>query len=280
VTAPESELFEAFGRYERTRWGEVASVYAGSFGRVTALAVDPLLDAARVGKGARVLDVACGPGFAAIAAASRGASVEGVDFAPGMVAEAVRACPQGRFQVAEAAKLPFEPLQFDAVVSNFGVQHFPDPERALTEMFRVLKNGGLLAFTVWDAPEHSPAQRLLQEAVAAHGSAEVALPAAPPLHRFADAGETRRVLESAGFTGVTSSALPLVLRAASADEVFDIFQHGTVRLGAMLRVQPPPPLARIRDAFARSLEPYRSAAGVEVPMQAVLNSARSEAKSS
>jgi len=279
VTAPEPRVFEAFGRYEHTRWGEVSSVYAGTFGRVTALAVEPLLDAARVGKGAQVLDVACGPGFAAIAAASRGARVEGVDFAPGMVAEAARACPQGRFQVADAAKLPFEPRQFDAVVSNFGVQHFPDPERALAEMFRVLKGGGSLAFTVWDAAERSPAQRLLQEAVAAHGSAEVALPAAPPLHRFADPEETRRVLELVGFTGATSRALPLIVRAASAEEIFDIFHHGTVRLGAMLRVQPPAALARIRDAFARSVEPYRSAAGVEVPMQAVLNSARSETKS-
>ena len=273
MTAP--EVFEAFGRFERTSWGEVSSVYASTFGRVTALAVEPLLDAAGVARGARMLDLACGPGFAAIAAAKRGAQVEGVDFAPGMVAAAARACPEGRFQVADAAKLPFEPLQFDALVSNFGVQHFPDAERALGEMFRVLKRDGRLAFTVWDTAERSPAQGLLQEAVAAHGSADATLPAAPPLHRFADADETRRTLESEGFTDVTSRPLPLMVRAANANELFDNYLRGTVRLGAMLRVQPPEALARIRDAFARALEPYRTVEGVAVPMQAVLNTARS-----
>ncbi len=273
MTAP--EVFEAFDRYERTRWGEVSSVYAGTFGRVTSLAVEPLLDAAGVGQNVRMLDVACGPGFAAIAGSKRGASVDGVDFAPEMVAAAALACPKGRFQVADAGTLPFEPLQFDAVVSNFGVQHFPDPDRALAEMHRVLKRGGRLAFTVWDTPERSPAQGLLQEAVAAHGSGDVALPAAPPLHRFADAGETRRTLEAAGFTDVSSRTLSLVLRAATANEVFDIYHRGTVRLGAMLRVQPPEALTRIRDAFTRSLEPYHSAEGVAVPMQAVLSTARS-----
>jgi ubiquinone/menaquinone biosynthesis C-methylase UbiE len=90
----------------------------------------------------RVLDVATGPGLAAAAARVRGAMAIGVDVSPGMVALARRAHPGIEFQVAEVVALPFPDRSFDAVICNFGLGHFPEPEAALAECVRVLVPGG------------------------------------------------------------------------------------------------------------------------------------------
>lgn len=77
---------DAFTRFERDGWSRVAAGYHRFFTPVTGLAVEPLLDAARVRAGSTVLDVATGPGDLAAHAAARGASVVGVDIAEPVVA--------------------------------------------------------------------------------------------------------------------------------------------------------------------------------------------------
>jgi cyclopropane fatty-acyl-phospholipid synthase-like methyltransferase len=57
----------AFRQFEHEGWQQVASRYNDSFAPVTTQSVESLLDAAHVRKGTRLLDVACGPGYAAAA---------------------------------------------------------------------------------------------------------------------------------------------------------------------------------------------------------------------
>src|SRR5262245_9662977 len=145
---------EAFRNFERAAHDEIADGYRDFFTAVTRYAVDPLLDAAMNTSGASVLDVATGPGVVAFRAAARGASsVVGVDLAPEMVRLASGAlCPSVEFREADAEDLPLPDGSFDAVVSNFGIGHFPGPERALTEFVRVARRGGAVAVSWWDVP--------------------------------------------------------------------------------------------------------------------------------
>src|SRR3954470_14320878 len=87
------EQMTAFHEFERAGWERAAEFYGDAFGGLTAQTAPALLDAARVTRGTRVLDVASGPGFIARAAADRGADVIGLDFAPAMVAGARRRNP-------------------------------------------------------------------------------------------------------------------------------------------------------------------------------------------
>ena len=144
---------DAFRDFERAAHDEIAEGYRQFFTAVTDYAVEPLLDAAAVRVGRRVLDVATGPGLVAFRAAGRGAAaVTGVDLAPRMLELAAAQCPRVDFRQADAENLPLADQSFDCVVSNFGLGHFPRPERALSEFVRVLTPGGAVAVSWWDVP--------------------------------------------------------------------------------------------------------------------------------
>src|SRR2546421_4403743 len=113
----------AFRKFEHTGWQEIASRYHGGFAAVTTQSVVAVLDAAHVANAARVLDVACGPGYAAAEAAARGAIAVGVDFSSEMVEEARGRFPGIKFEEGDAEQLSFADSSFDAVVLNFGMLH-------------------------------------------------------------------------------------------------------------------------------------------------------------
>lgn len=119
----------------------------------------PVLDAAGVGTATRrMLDVACGTGVLARAAAARiGADgVAGLDPNEGMLAVARGESPAIDWRTGCAEALPFEDHSFDAVTCQFGLMFFTDQERGLREMLRVLRAGGRLAVAVWDEQAHAP----------------------------------------------------------------------------------------------------------------------------
>jgi SAM-dependent methyltransferase len=143
----------SFKELERQGWDAKADNYHSFAGQITFGAVAPLLDAAGVRAGMRVLDVASGPGYVADGATARGAHAIGVDFAANMVAEARRRYPRIEFREGDAESLAFDAASFDAVVCAFGMLHLADPDKAIAEAHRVLRPGGRYAFTVWMGPD-------------------------------------------------------------------------------------------------------------------------------
>jgi len=118
-----------------------------------------LVEAARLDRGARVVDVACGTGVLAVEAAkavSPGGTVVGVDLNPGMLAVARRKAAELDWREASAEALPFDSAEFDAVLSQFGLMFFQDRHAAIREMWRVLRPGGRLVIAVWGPLEHAP----------------------------------------------------------------------------------------------------------------------------
>ena len=114
---------------------------------------------AGVGPNQCVLDVACGTGVLACAAADRvgpGGSVVGLDPNEEMLAVARRKNSAIEWRAGRAESLPFPGESFDAVVSQFGLMFFEDRRAALREMMRVLRPGGHLVVAVCDALDNSP----------------------------------------------------------------------------------------------------------------------------
>ncbi|HLZ25375.1 MAG TPA: methyltransferase domain-containing protein [Ktedonobacterales bacterium] len=101
--------------------------------------------------GMRLLDVGCGPGAITLGLAAAVAPGEtvGIDLQPGQVEQArARAAAAGvatvRFEVGSVYELPFPAASFDAVYANSVLFHLREPRRALTEMRRVLRPGGVV----------------------------------------------------------------------------------------------------------------------------------------
>jgi len=106
---------------------------------------EKMADAARLQPGQAVLDVACGTGTFARAAALRvgtDGAVAGVDINPAMLAVARRLSPRIEWHEGSAEALPYGDDAYDAVVSQFGLMLFQDPPAALRDMMRVLNGGG------------------------------------------------------------------------------------------------------------------------------------------
>lgn len=101
------------------------------------------LDAIRREKPGRVLDIGCGPGAgAALIAAETAAAVVAADSSPRMVELAAARGLDAR--VADVQALPFEDGEFDCAVAAWMLYHVPDLDRALAELARVIRPGGLL----------------------------------------------------------------------------------------------------------------------------------------
>ena len=122
--------------------------------------------------GMRVLDVGCGPGSISLGIAEKIApgQVVGIDFQESQIAQAkALAASRGqrnvRFEVADVYQLPFPDGSFDAAFANTVLMHLNQPLRALTEMRRVLRPGGIIGVRDcdWGGRIHVPATPLLEQ---------------------------------------------------------------------------------------------------------------------
>jgi ubiquinone/menaquinone biosynthesis C-methylase UbiE len=265
---------EGFRAFEHEGWERIPQQYHNAFASLTSQTIVPLLRAVRVAPGVRLLDVATGPGYAAAVAADHGAEVIGIDFAPAMVAQARRHYPTVEFREGDAEKLPFPEASFDAVIMNFGLLHLGRPERALAEAHRVLHPGGRFGFTVWARPEEAIGFQIVLRAVESYGKLDVGLPQGPNFFRFSDPKECQRSLLDAGFTSVSVETIPLTWRLNSPDALFENMFESTVRTAGLLRGQSADAIRVIRRAVRESAMLHLKGDCVELPMPAVLASAR------
>ena len=117
------------------------------------LVSERLAETADLHAGWRVLDVACGNGNAALAAARSGTTAVGVDYVPALLESArERAVAEGldaEFRAGDAEALPFGEHEFDAVLSVFGAMFAPDHRRTASEIARVTRPGGRIALASW-----------------------------------------------------------------------------------------------------------------------------------
>jgi SAM-dependent methyltransferase len=141
----------------RESW-TVAASYEAYVGRWSRLVAPEFLRWLEVPPGGLWLDVGCGTGAltAAILSQVDPTEVVGVDPSEEFLADAAAQVtdPRATFRVGDAASLPELPDgRFDATVSALALNFVPEPHRAMTELVRVTRPGGLVAAYVWDYAE-------------------------------------------------------------------------------------------------------------------------------
>jgi len=263
---------ESFRDFEQAGWSKknVCQTYHDCFENLTTQSVEALLNAVNVSSASTLLDVACGAGYVAGAAAELSANVTGVDFSPSMLNMAKQSYPTVTFQEADADNLPFENQSFSAVVNNFGKPHFPNPQAVINEVFRVLKSDGRYAFTAWDVPQKTIAFGAIYGALQALGNMDVDLPEGPNFFMFSDPEKCKQFLTQAGFVSPIVEYVPMVLRVPDADMVFDGIAGGTVRVAAVLAAQKPDVANQIKEAVCAKVSEYAVGDHYEIPMPALI----------
>lgn len=256
--------------FEHAGWEKAASSYEATFATATRQFIAALLDAGGVLANLAVLEVACGPGFVAAAAAERGASVRGLDFSAAMLAEARRLHPGLAFDHGDAEALPYGDGAFDAVVSNFGIHHVPHPLTALRQAFRVLRPGGALAFTIWAAPEENVGWGLVRDAIRRCGNPGASK--APPAGGGMGPAECAAALEEAGFASVGTRRLTGVWRHADGRGLLDALGAGTARMAGLIAAQAPAAIPAIVADIDRAAGVYRDDGGLAIPLVAYVAS--------
>jgi SAM-dependent methyltransferase len=258
---------EAFRNFERTTHDKLAESYYDAFSAVTNGAIEPLLKAAHVGNGTRLLDVATGPGTLAAKAAECGARVIGIDIAPAMIELAHTLHPHLDFREGSAEELPLDSSSFDAVISSFGVGHFSRPERVLAEFARVLVPKGRVALSWWDGFGKNRINGIFFEAISELGiSAPGALPAGPAVDRFSDPNEFAVILRAAGFEVVGIDYISFSHSLKSVDEFWDLALGSFVRVSTLIGAQNADVQQRIRAKVEQIAQQYESANGLQIPI--------------
>jgi SAM-dependent methyltransferase len=129
----------------------------GDFSVVAGIVVtvaEDLAEALDIVPGERVLDVACGSGNGAVAAARRAwGNTVGTDFVPELLERGRERAAAERLEIdfveGDAADLPFEQAEFDVVMSIFGAMFAPEHEKTAAELMRVCKSGGRIGMANW-----------------------------------------------------------------------------------------------------------------------------------
>ncbi len=187
---------------------------------------EPMLDLARIGPGNRVLDVAAGAGEPAISAAKRvgpSGSVLATDISSNILAYAQRAAAaQGltnfETRVMDGEHLDLPDASFDAVLSRVGLIYFPDQQRALTEIRRILKPGGRVAAMVYSTAEQNRFFSIPIGIIRRRAQLPPPLPGQPGPFSLGSAGVLEEAYRRAGFGEIEVRTLPAPVRVASAAE--------------------------------------------------------------
>ena len=201
------------------RWGPTLRSWLGP-------ATERMLDLAGIKPGCRVLDVAAGAGDQTLQAAARvgpGGSVLATDLAPAILAfAAAEAKRAGHGNVATRAMdgehLELEDESFDAVISRVGLIYFPDQQRALAEMKRVLVPGGRVAAIVYSTAANNGFFSVPVSIVRRHAKLGPPLPGQPGPFSLGGEGAIEEAFQRAGFRDVKAERLAAPLRMISAAE--------------------------------------------------------------
>lgn len=225
---------------------------------------ETLCEAAEVFAGASVLDVACGNGNAALAAAHRFCAVVGLDYVPALLEKARERAAAERLTIelveGDAESLPFPAESFDFVLSTFGVMFAPDQERAARELSRVVKRGGKIALASW-TPEGFIGKLLLTVGKHVPPPAGVASPV-----YWGNEARVRQLFPDADRVSVRRREF--VFRYESAAHFIDIFRsfYGpTHKAFGALDAERQAELARDIHAVIDQFKDARQSRGLAVP---------------
>ncbi len=229
-----------------------ADKYDSYMGRWSRRLAPLFLDFAGLAAGERVIEVGCGTGSLTFTLTKHAdvASVEAIDYDAQFVAAARERNADPRITIAEgdACNLQFADGDFDRALSMLVLHFVSDADRAIAEMRRVLRPGGIAAATVWDNFGGMPSVRLFWDSAAAIEPRAADRRNAGLIRPMTRPGELSRAFAGAGFRDVSETMLTIRMDFANFEDYWTPMITGQGTHAEFMASLTDPTRRRIEDA--------------------------------
>lgn len=253
------------------RWSPTLNQWLGK-------ATDKMLEMAGISSGHRVLDIAAGAGEQSITTAKKvGTSgyVLATDISSNILEYAKQMAQQAGLnnietKVMDGENLAVEEETFDAVISRVGLIYFPDQQKALKEMLRVLKPGGKVAAIVYSTPEKNKFFSVPVSIIRNRAKLPPPLPGQPGPFSLGAEGIIEKVFSQAGFKNVKSELVDSPLLLSTAKECVRFEKESFGALHQMMSSLSDPEKVSVWEEIERELEKFEFESGFVGPCEMVV----------
>ena len=259
-------------RVQRYGWDKASDFYENSWQDQLKPAHDALMEKANIQAGEQVLDLAAGTGlvtFRMMDQLGPKGKMIATDLSDEMVKKGTeRACEKGltnvTFQWMDAENLSLENESFDLVSCALGLMYFPDPDRAIQEMYRVLKPNGRVVLAVWGSRKNCGWAEIFP-IVDARVSSDVC----PMFFQLGEGEIIKYPMEKAGFTDISIQKIKTELHYKNEEDACQAsFLGGPVamaysRFDAQTK-------EKAQQEYIESIQAYKSNEGYKIPGEFVI----------
>ncbi|WP_026620493.1 ubiquinone/menaquinone biosynthesis C-methylase UbiE (plasmid) [Ensifer sp. WSM1721] len=212
-----------------------AAGYEQLMGRWSQRLAPPFIDFAGLADSEKIVDVGCGTGSLtfALAKAADLSEIAAIDYSPVFVEEAIRRNTDPRINIrqADACALPFADGAFDRALALLVLHFVPEASKAVAEMRRVVRPGGVVAAAVWDHLGGMPGMRMMVDTVAALSEGGRQLRARYCFQPMMRPGEMKRTFVEEGLADVTETQLMIRMDYRNFDDYWAPIAAGEGPLG-------------------------------------------------
>ena len=253
------------------RWSPTLNQWLGK-------ATEKMLEMTGVTSGSRVLDIAAGAGEQSIMAARKtGASgyILATDISANILEFAKQLAKDSgvnniETRVMDGENLALEDGTFDAVISRVGLIYFPDQQRALKEMLRVLRPGGKVGAIVYSTPDKNKFFSIPVSIIRNRAKLPPPVPGQPGPFSLGAEGVIEKQFTDAGFINVRSERVDSPLQLPSAKECVRFEKESFGALHQMLSGLPDPEKETVWKEIEKELQQFESATGFSGPCEMVV----------
>jgi ubiquinone/menaquinone biosynthesis C-methylase UbiE len=165
----------------------------------------------------------------------------------------------------DAHQMDLEDKSVDGVLCRWGYMLMADPQTALHETRRVLRDGGGLALSVWGAPQDNPWASIPRRLLLEQTGAPPPDPTAPGIFAMADPERTRSLLEAAGFEVRRMEDVAMTWRYEDFDAYWDYLTGLAGAIAVAIAALPVEEQRTLRGRIEEAVDPYRTNGGYELP---------------
>jgi len=259
-------------RVQRYGWDYSSPHYEKGWQRQLWPAQKRLLEKADLQKGEKVLDISCGTGlvtFPVADASGPAGEVTGIDLSEGMIEKAASLAEEKgisniSFKHMDAEELDLSDSSFDIAINSLGLMYYPDPDKAIREMYRVVQPEGRAVALVWGRREACGWSGIFP-IVDRRVESDVC-----PLFFQLGTGETlHKTFEAAGFKNVKSDRFDITLHYESDEEaIIGAFLGGAVALA--YRKFDKQTKDEVHKEYLHSIKQYQNGTAYKIPGEFVI----------